>query len=494
MLAAVALLCGAIIATAADGPTAPPQNASMPRLQTRGDLQPLLARAKGNGWRTHSCTNGTEFIVTLGHTISGADTVALMNQKLGNSHSANRCRSLRHAAFPEAQANVITVCIPPEHGVDEHLQMLLAMKGVYAVEENVAITRTTTPAPWVYGTVPWHLDRIAEKYLPLDGTYNVPYTGQGVRVYLTDTGTDASDFEFQGRVTTGYSTIPGEVADYDADGHGTHTAGLAGSYSFGVAKKVSITPVKVFPDSGGPASNADIIEGINWIISQERGHTDSAVLSMSLGMPSSGFYAGDQALAQAVQAGIIPVVAAGNSAADACGYWPAQSVSAITVGATDINDYRSSFSNYGSCVDVYAPGTDITSTVPNNCYEVMSGTSMATPIVAGVVAMYLEAHPNTLFTQMKNAIVRNAVGNHNAAPANLMVLVQAKQDTVWSLLATAPALAPRSAEGAPRPSVLPSSLPMALGIGCVATLAVFAIVHVRASKTQVKAAYTALVI
>jgi len=494
MFAAVALLCGAIVATAANGPTAPPQNASMPRLQTRDDLQPLVARAKGNGWRTHSCTNGTEFIVTLGHTISGADTVALMNQKLGNSHSANRCRSLRHAAFPEAQANVITVCIPPEHGVDEHLQMLLAMKGVYAVEENVAITRTTTPAPWVYGTVPWHLDRIAEKYLPLDGTYNVPYTGQGVRVYLTDTGTDASDFEFQGRVTTGYSTIPGEVADYDADGHGTHTAGLAGSYSFGVAKKVSITPVKVFPDSGGPASNADIIEGINWIISQERGHTDSAVLSMSLGMPSSGFYAGDQALAQAVQAGIIPVVAAGNSAADACGYWPAQSVSAITVGATDINDYRSSFSNYGSCVDVYAPGTDITSTVPNNCYEVMSGTSMATPIVAGVIAMYLEAHPNTLFAQMKNAIVRNAVGNHNAAPANLMVLVQANQDTLWSLLATAPTVAPRFAEGTSRPTALSSSLPVALAIGCVATLTAFAIVHVRASKTHAMVACSPLMI
>jgi len=213
---------------------------------------------------------------------------------------------------------------------------------------------------------------------------------------------------------------------------------------------------------------------------------------MSLGMPSSGFYAGEQALARAVQVGVIPVVAAGNDGKDACGYWPAQSVSVITVGATDINDYRSTFSNYGSCVDVYAPGTDITSTVPNDCIEVMSGTSMATPIVAGVIALYLEAHPNTLFSQMKNAIVRNSVGNHNAATANRLLLVQANQNTVWSLLASASAPASRPAEGASRPSVLPSTLPIVLGIGCVATLTVFAIVQMRASTSKATAVFMPL--
>jgi len=470
MLAVVTLLFGAVAATT--GPVA-----TLPQVQIKSGFQPFVARGNGNVWRTRSCTNGTEFIVTLGDDISDTDTVTLMNQKLGNN-VANRCRSLRHPEVRQAQLNVVTVCIPPDHDVDDNLHTLLAMEGVLAVEENVAITRVS---------IPWHLDRISQRSLPLDGLYNVPYTGKGVRVYLTDTGTDARHPQFQGRVTTGYSAVYGEVADYDAEGHGTHTAGLAGSYSYGVARGVSLYPVKVFPDSGGASSNADIIEGINWIITQELAQTDgrTAVLSMSLGMPSQGFYAGEQALARAIQAGIIPVVAAGNDAKDACGYWPAQSVSVITVGATDINDYRSSFSNWGSCVDVYAPGTSITSTMPNDRIGLMSGTSMATPIVAGVVALYLEAHPNTPFAQMKTAIVRNAVGNHNAAPANRMLLVQANQNTVWSLLASASAPASRPAEG-PHfpPTVSPRSLPIALGVGCVATLAVFAIFRVRATTTK----------
>jgi hypothetical protein len=237
--------------------------------------------------------------------------------------------------------------------------------------------------------------------------------------------------------------------------------------------------VKVFSDRGGGASSADIVEGINWVIARERFSGASVALSMSLGMASS-FYAGDQALLRAAQANIIPVVAAGNDGRDACGYWPAHSSSAITVGSTDIRDYRSSFSNYGSCVDIYAPGSSITSTLPNDRIGVMSGTSMACPVVSGTVALHLEKYPTATLQEVRDALIRNAVGQHNVVLASRMLLVQVKERTQWGLMTTSEAAMPVSDA---LPTALPVQWALPLGIGCFAALsAALLIMHNLARK------------
>jgi len=456
----------------------------LPQVQPQADVMPFLVRADGTGARSRSCFNGTEFIVTFSDGVNHMDAASIMNDRI-SSNTVNHCRTLRHSEVTEGQLNAMSICIPPEQDVDAHLLVLLAMEGVEAVEENLPVnifpaTEEKLIADTM-GWVPWHLDRIDQPTLPLDGQYYPGSTGQGVRVYLTDTGADASHPEFEGRVQAGFSAVYGQQATIDMGNHGTHTAGIVGSRDYGVAKEVTIIPVKVFSDNGGGASSADIIEGINWIISQEQYFVGSAALSMSLGMPSSSFYAGDQALLRAAQANIIPVVAAGNDATDACGYWPAHSTSAITVGATDIEDYRSSFSNYGSCVDIYAPGTSITSTLPNDRIGVMSGTSMACPVVSGTVALHLERYPTATLQEVRDALIRNAVGQHNVVLASRMLLVQVKERTQWGLMASNEAAMPVSDA---LPTALPVQWALPLGIGCItALIAALLAVHNRVRKS-----------
>lgn len=266
----------------------------------------------------------------------------------------------------------------------------------------------------------WGLDRIDQSTKSLNGTYTYSYTGAGVTAYVVDTGILATHSEFGTRVQAGYSAITDGLGTADCNGHGTHVSGTIGGSTYGVAKNVTIVPVRVL-DCAGSGSNSGVIAGLDWINGQLTDWSGSdlsptatpapAVVSMSLGGGAST--AMDAAVARLVDSGVSVVVAAGNSAQNACNFSPARTPGAVTVAASASNgtaDSFASYSNYGSCVDVIAPGSAITSTwidgcgTANACTNTISGTSMATPHVSGVVALLLSQ-----FGSLPPATVSDAV-------------------------------------------------------------------------------------
>ena len=253
----------------------------------------------------------------------------------------------------------------------------------------------------------WGLDRIDERARTLDTRYVQTTTGQGVNVYVIDTGIRSTHVDFGGRVEPGFTAIPDGSGSEDCNGHGTHVAGTIGGSKWGVAKGTRLHAVRVL-GCDGSGTISGVLQGINWVTAN---HVKPAVVNMSLG---GGAYAlMDDAVRKSIAAGLTYVVAAGNSNLNACDFSPARTPEALTVGASDNRDRRASFSNWGSCVDLFAPGVQITSTwhTGDGVTNSISGTSMAAPHVAGVAALFLEKNPTAKQADVARAILDGSTPN-----------------------------------------------------------------------------------
>jgi subtilisin family serine protease len=250
----------------------------------------------------------------------------------------------------------------------------------------------------------WGIDRLDQRNLPLNASYSYTATGSGVNAYIVDTGILPTHTEFQSRASIGYDAITPLDPKADCNGHGTHVAGTVGGKTYGVAKAVRLIGVRVL-DCNGSGSTSGVIAGVNWVATHR---VKPAVANMSLGGGAST--ALDNAVKAAIDSGVTFVVAAGNDNLPACWFSPARVPAAITVGATTNTDVKASYSNTGSCVDLFAPGSGITSSwfTSTTSARTISGTSMASPHVAGVAALYLQTRPTSTPSQVRNAIVTNA--------------------------------------------------------------------------------------
>ena len=269
----------------------------------------------------------------------------------------------------------------------------------------------------------WGLDRINQVDGVLDDVYSYEYTGSGVDAYILDTGINSSHIEFSGRIKSGYSSINDFNGTEDCNGHGSHVSGIVGGATYGVAKSVSIIPVRVL-GCAATGTTSTILSGINWMISNHQSGIP-AVANISIGGSRSAII--NDAVVSAINDGIIVVVAAGNNNADACNYSPASEPLAITVAASTASNARASYSNYGSCVDIFAPGSDIVSAHYGSptILRSRSGTSMASPHVSGVVAQILEQYPAWTQQQVSSQIISqstlNALSSTGSNTANLLL-------------------------------------------------------------------------
>ncbi len=277
----------------------------------------------------------------------------------------------------------------------------------------------------------WGLDRIDQRDLPLNSTYVYDATGSGVKAYIIDTGILSTHTEFGGRVVAGYTAISDGRGTTDCNGHGTHVSGTVGGSTYGVAKSVTLVPVRVL-DCAGSGTNSGVIAGVDWVTSNH-GAGQPAVANMSLGGGASS--ALDTAVRNAIADGVTFAVASGNDNADACNYSPARVAEAITVNSTTSSDARSSFSNWGTCTDIFAPGSSITSSwyTSTTATNTISGTSMATPHVTGVAALYLQgnpsASPSTVWGVIRDSSTASKVTSAGSGSPNRLL---------YSLLSTAP--------------------------------------------------------
>ncbi len=287
-------------------------------------------------------------------------------------------------------------------------QGLLRDARVLRVEPDGIATIVTTQS-----NATWGLDRIDQRALPLSGTFTYTNTGTGVKAYIIDTGIRFSHSDFGVRAVSGYDAIDGGSAD-DCHGHGTHVAGTVGGTTYGVAKGVTLVAVRVL-DCNGSGTWSGVIAGIDWVAA-DHAAGQPAVANMSLGGSANSSV--DAAVRNSIADSVSYAIAAGNGnfigrAQDACKYSPARVTEAMTIGATDKTDKKASWSNYGNCVDWFAPGVSITSAwnTSDTATNTISGTSMATPHTAGVAALYLQSNPSTGPQGVRGALYANTTKN-----------------------------------------------------------------------------------
>ncbi|MFF8397993.1 S8 family peptidase [Streptomyces sp. NPDC016172] len=300
-------------------------------------------------------------------------------------------------------------------------RQLAADPAVASVEQNQRVTLAATQT-----SAPWGLDRIDQASLPLSGTYTYPDSaGSGVTVYVIDTGVRITHQQISGRASYGYDAVDGDTTASDGNGHGTHVATTIAGSTYGVAKKAKVVGVRVLNNSGS-GTTAGVIAGIDWVT---RNHTGPSVANMSLGGGASATL--DTAVRNSIASGVTYAVAAGNSSTTASSSSPARVAEAITVGATTSTDAKASYSNYGSALDIFAPGSSITAGwyTSDTATNTISGTSMATPHVAGAAAVYLAGHTSSTPAQVATALVNGAVTGKvtsagSGSPNRLLQIVQ----------------------------------------------------------------------
>ena len=312
----------------------------------------------------------------------------------------------------------------------------------------------------------WGLDRIDQRETELNDTYNYTLTGAGVSVYVFDSGINSSHEEFTGRIEPGFNVINDAYGTEDCSGHGSHTASLIGGTTYGVAKQVKLIPVRVLNCRSGNSSSATLYTAINWVIEHHQTGVP-AIINLSVGMSKSiAFNEAAQAL---IADGLIVVGAAGNQNRDACLYSPASEPSVISVGGIDRAALRASYSNYGSCVDIFAPGSDLVGAWfgSTDIYRSSSGTSNAAPIVSGIVALMLQDNPSLTQSQVKERLKTNATRdvlfNIGSGSQNLLAYslfdsnIPAPTTTVPVTTTTTPAVVVTTTTVAPQP---PTRMPI----------------------------------